>query len=1017
MKEILITSSVLIAVLLLLRLVFAKKVSRVLIYGAWALVALRLLIPVQIGEIDFSILTSAKPVTEAITQIEQRPVSGQTKEEVYQDIVADYIEKDQTVFIPEVQEQIKQEISQGAVNREEIFDKIQQARPNQEIFVPEVQQQVQQQVEETADPITLGQIAAIVWLAGVAVMAAWFMIVNLRHSRMLRKNREKLDRDSPIPVYVSEKVGSPCLAGLFRPAIYLTPESAEDPTILRHVLTHELTHYAHKDHIWSVVRCVCLCVYWFDPLVWVAAWFSRRDCELACDEGALKRLGEDERIAYGKSLLDVVSQAAAPANLIQTATSMNETKKQLKERVNFIVKKQKISIIAAVCMVIVCAIVAGCAAAGPANGEKPGVDPKPSTPSSSDTTPSSSTTRPTDPTDPDDPMKWVYLVTQRSVNSYAQHDTYKQTFTYDGHWSLTGWVTEQENRISYEVEVDAQERTMKVYDAGILLEWYTYDRSGNLISEIDYASGGRTSSETKYSYTEDGKLLQVLDYRYDDDGEVRDIREEVRTYDQYGRLETKSVYSYLQEIPPEEEKERCRDYHYRYHYDDNGRLSRMDTYVDYLESGTEIDEYTLYVYSEAKRSVTENTYATCGNAISGYTQELDSVRIVHYDENGKVIYVEEYEMWDPDRKTITTYTYQAVQMPLDAFTPAYISLPEEHPNFLKGQTPEFSEEDWALYRQAVAALHQYENTHLITFTDKNGTYEGQDALWVICDLLIRMDDLEVLGKFRAEEILTKAIRNYSPTNSQEDLQTTEYTDYTYDIFGYITQLYNFGLYDGMWLGEDMYLRMQYGSYTHSNYKGIRGFAVYDKPGGTKIGSVSIYYEKDNTPMIDDDSPRIKDYVSLEIGYGEGFWIIYEYDDQGRISGWHTEPSDHETSSHDFAMQYSYDDQGRVSKTIFSRYILEEGQWVLTETVEDIYTYGAQNGDKTVERTMVSYADGEAYSQSKRTTAYTYNEKGQLVNRVTVWEPVRDMQGNLLGDPNYSREEISYYYEAFLIYDF
>ena len=252
MKEILITSSVLIAVLLLLRVIFAKKVSRVLIYSAWILVALRLLIPVQIGEIDFSILTSAKPMTEAITQIEQRPVSGQTKEEVYQDIVADYIEKDQTVFIPEVQEQIKQEISQGTVSREEILDKIQQARPNQDIFVPEVQQQVQQQVEETADPITLGQIANIVWLSGIAIMAIWFAIVNLRHSRMLLKNREKLECDSPIPVYVSERVGSPCLVGLFRPAIYLTPECAASEETMRHVLTHELTHYAHKDHIWSV---------------------------------------------------------------------------------------------------------------------------------------------------------------------------------------------------------------------------------------------------------------------------------------------------------------------------------------------------------------------------------------------------------------------------------------------------------------------------------------------------------------------------------------------------------------------------------------------------------------------------------------------------------------------------------------------------------------------------------------------------------------------------------------------
>ena len=48
---------------------------------------------------------------------------------------------------------------------------------------------------------------------------------------------------------------SPCLSGLFHPAIYLTPEVAENETALRHVLAHEATHYAHKDHIWSALRC------------------------------------------------------------------------------------------------------------------------------------------------------------------------------------------------------------------------------------------------------------------------------------------------------------------------------------------------------------------------------------------------------------------------------------------------------------------------------------------------------------------------------------------------------------------------------------------------------------------------------------------------------------------------------------------------------------------------------------------------------------------------------------------
>ncbi|MBE6945989.1 MAG: M56 family metallopeptidase, partial [Ruminococcaceae bacterium] len=139
--------------------------------------------------------------------------------------------------------------------------------------------------------------------------------------------------------------------------------SAQNPA-LDHVLAHELTHYRHKDHLWAFVRCLCLCLYWFHPLVWLAAFLSRRDCELACDEGALAKLGEDERIAYGKTLLEIVSQAGGHGHLLQTATTMNESKRQLKERVNYIVKQPKVWIAAAIAMVLVCGVCFGCALSG-----------------------------------------------------------------------------------------------------------------------------------------------------------------------------------------------------------------------------------------------------------------------------------------------------------------------------------------------------------------------------------------------------------------------------------------------------------------------------------------------------------------------------------------------------------------------------------------------------------------------------------------------------------------------------
>ena len=43
-------------------------------------------------------------------------------------------------------------------------------------------------------------------------------------------------------------------------------------------------------------------IHWYNPLVWAGAFLSQRDAELACDEGALHRMGDSERTAYARTL-------------------------------------------------------------------------------------------------------------------------------------------------------------------------------------------------------------------------------------------------------------------------------------------------------------------------------------------------------------------------------------------------------------------------------------------------------------------------------------------------------------------------------------------------------------------------------------------------------------------------------------------------------------------------------------------------------------------------------------------
>ena len=125
---------------------------------------------------------------------------------------------------------------------------------------------------ETAPALTAGQVCLALWLTGAAAVGGWFLAGNVRLYRRLRRDRVPCAKaDCPVPVYVVADLPGPCLAGLFRPAIYLPPAVADDPAACRHALTHELCHRAHGDHFWALLRGICLTLWWFHPLVWVAA--------------------------------------------------------------------------------------------------------------------------------------------------------------------------------------------------------------------------------------------------------------------------------------------------------------------------------------------------------------------------------------------------------------------------------------------------------------------------------------------------------------------------------------------------------------------------------------------------------------------------------------------------------------------------------------------------------------------------------------------------------------------------
>lgn len=148
---------------------------------------------------------------------------------------------------------------------------------------------------------------------------------------------ETLPVMSVIPVYESKVIKTPCLFGLFSPAVYVREDMIKEEKTFRFVLCHENMHYRQHDHWWALARILCLCLHWFNPLVWVAATVSRRDGEMACDERTVWMLGDKARVDYGKALLELSVEKGSGLNGWRISTTLSGGARQMKERLWMIV--------------------------------------------------------------------------------------------------------------------------------------------------------------------------------------------------------------------------------------------------------------------------------------------------------------------------------------------------------------------------------------------------------------------------------------------------------------------------------------------------------------------------------------------------------------------------------------------------------------------------------------------------------------------------------------------------------
>lgn len=155
----------------------------------------------------------------------------------------------------------------------------------------------------------------VVWLAGMAICAAYFGAAYLRCRRKFRESTP-LDNNAArewikarrlrrvISLRQSERISAPLTYGVLRPVI-LMPKAVDwrDADGLRFALAHEYVHIRRFDALTKLALTAAVCVHWFNPAVWLMYALANRDIELSCDEAVVRLFGTGAKASYAMALI------------------------------------------------------------------------------------------------------------------------------------------------------------------------------------------------------------------------------------------------------------------------------------------------------------------------------------------------------------------------------------------------------------------------------------------------------------------------------------------------------------------------------------------------------------------------------------------------------------------------------------------------------------------------------------------------------------------------------------------
>ncbi|MEO7142074.1 MAG: M56 family metallopeptidase [Bryobacteraceae bacterium] len=148
-----------------------------------------------------------------------------------------------------------------------------------------------------------------VWCAGAA-LSLFRLVRSVAAVHALARSAQPAFQASPCgaPLLVSGAITTPMTWGFLHPVILLPAQAVDWPADRHHaVIDHELAHIVRRDWLWRIAAHAVCALYWFHPLVWLAAAALRDESERACDDRVLT--GNFKASDYAAHLVEIARAA------------------------------------------------------------------------------------------------------------------------------------------------------------------------------------------------------------------------------------------------------------------------------------------------------------------------------------------------------------------------------------------------------------------------------------------------------------------------------------------------------------------------------------------------------------------------------------------------------------------------------------------------------------------------------------------------------------------------------------